>query len=117
MTRLPALALLLPLAACTSWPDAGYTPAAPVASTASMAWPTDPFVVTAPGPAGSQTPYNVVPTPSVLTPLRSYNTDGSYYNLPRTAQPGVLPPLRRYNTNGSYAPEPMPTILPPLNRY
>ena len=104
----PALMLIAPLAACASTGDYPGARPAPVASAAPLAWPTDPFVVTAPGPAGAQTPYNVLPTPSVLTPLRSYNTDGTYYNLPRTAQPGVLPPLRRYNTNGSYAPEPMP---------
>lgn len=91
MTRLAALALLLPLAACTTWPDAGYAPAAPIApaaSTASMTWPTDPFIVTAPGPAGNMTPYHVMPTPG----------GGA------VVQPGVLPPLRRYNTNGSYVP-------------
>lgn len=83
--------LLLPaLAACTTWPDAGYAPAAPVARAPApaTAWPTEPFIVTAPGPAGVQTPYHVMPTPG----------GGG------VVQPGVLQPLRRYNTNGSYIP-------------
>lgn len=82
MTRLLAL-LALPLAACATPGNYAYTPPAP--STAAMAWPTEPFVVTAPGPSGAMTPYHVSPTPGVV-------------------QPGVLQPLRRYNTNGSYIP-------------
>lgn len=84
MTNAPIAALLaLPLAACASTGDySGAAPVAPVTSApiAEMTWPTDPFIVTAPGPAGAMTPYYVTPTPG----------GGS------VVQPGVLPPLRRY---------------------
>ncbi len=112
MKRFLAL-LALPLAACASTGDyPGATPAAapltpPVASSAA----------TVNEPIAQVDTFAVIPAPPVLTPTRSYNTDGTYYELPRMQQPGVLPPLRRYNTDGTYTPEPMPGVLPPLRAY
>ena len=107
MPRLPTIPfalLALPLAACTTWPDAGYAPApvAPIAtpSTAATAWPTDPFIVTAPGPSGALTPYHVMPTPG----------GGA------VVQPGVLPPLNR-SRGYSMPPLQGAGVLPPLNSY
>ena len=88
MHRYFSLALLPILAACASTGD--YPGAAPVralpapAAVPTMApleMPAEPFIVTAPGPAGPATPYHVTPTPMgpVVTP--GLVTHGGYgYN-------------------------------------
>jgi hypothetical protein len=85
MTRLLAL-LALPLAACASTGDyQGATPA-PVAQ-APLTMPAQPFIVTAPGPAGPATPYHVTPTPTgpIITPgvvtHGGYGFNGAYKPL------------------------------------
>lgn len=70
------LALALPLAACAStgeYPGAPPAPIAPVAAPRAapvLEMPAEPFIVTAPGPAGAFTPYHVVPMPMgpIVTP-------------------------------------------------
>jgi hypothetical protein len=87
MTRLLALALLgASLAACASTGD--YPGARPApAAYAPLAMPAEPFVVTAPGPAGSATPYHVTPTPMgpIVTPgvvtHGGYGYNGAYRPL------------------------------------
>lgn len=74
------LTLLAPaLAACASTGDyPGATPAA----VAPIAMPAEPFIVTAPGPAGPATPFYVVPTP-----------------IGATVTPGVLAPIHPVTLN------------------
>ena len=108
INKLTLLILCAPaLIACASTGDyPGATPA-PVAY--NIPPQTETIV-----PFEGQPAWTVERTPGVLTPTRSYNTDGTYYDMPRMQQPGVLPPTRRYSTSGAYAPEPMPGVLPPL---
>lgn len=88
------------LAACTSTGDyPGATPA-PVAYTATAPLPLTETIT----PFDGQPDWTIQRTPGVLSPTRSYNTDGSSYSTQRVVQPGVLPPLRSYNTDGSYTP-------------
>lgn len=98
MKQLPLLLAAASLAACTSTGDyPGATPA-PVAYTAPF--PLTETITPFPG----QPDWTIQRTPGVLSPTRSYNTDGSSYATQRVVQPGVLPPLRAYNTDGTYSP-------------
>ena len=86
------------IAACTSTGDyPGATPA-PVAYTAPL-----PLTETI-TPFSGQPDWTIQRTPGVLSPLRSYTTNGSSYATQRQLQPGVLPPLRAYNTDGTFVP-------------
>lgn len=98
MKTIPLVLAAASLAACTSTGDyPGATPA-PVAYTAPL-----PLTETI-TPFDGQPDWTIQRTPGVLSPTRSYNTDGSSYATQRQLQPGVLPPLRTYNTDGTYSP-------------
>ena len=100
MKQLPLLLAAASLAACTSTGDyPGATPA-PVAYTAPAPLPLTETIT----PFEGQPDWTIQRTPGVLSPTRSYNTDGSSYATQRVVQPGVLPPLRSYNTDGTYSP-------------
>jgi hypothetical protein len=86
-----ALALLaLPLAACATMPDAPTgsqlaiaagsigSAAQQAAAPAPLTMPAQPFIVTAPGPAGPATPFYVTPTPLGATVTPGIVTTGPY---------------------------------------
>jgi hypothetical protein len=95
MNRYLSLAMLPLLAACAStgdYPGAAPVrplPAAPAARLAAppLEMPAEPFIVTAPGPAGPATPYHVTPTPMgpIVTPgvvtHGGYGPNGAYKPL------------------------------------
>lgn len=87
--------MAMPLAACASIGDYPGAMPAPVAYTAParplaaapLVMPAEPYIVTAPGPAGPATPYHVTPTPMgpIVTPgvvtHGGYGPNGTYKPL------------------------------------